>query len=48
MKDKVELKYKAIEDKHRQRLCPCNAGYSNGLLQMSCRGKLVMKGTKYS
>lgn len=35
MKDKVELKYKAIEDRPSQCLCPCNAGYCNGLLQIS-------------
>lgn len=35
MKDKVELKYKATEDRPSQWLSPCNAGCCNGLSRMS-------------
>lgn len=50
MKDKVKLKYKAIETRASGCLCPCNAGSCNGSSQMSWgyRGKSVRKGTKYS
>lgn len=35
MKDKVKLKYKAIETRASGCLCPCNAGSCNGSSQMS-------------